>query len=260
MDKKTKIKKINFKRITALIVSGFVLANVASCSIKESKKTSNEIIGYEEFIDSEYTDIDLQVIDFFEKLKNYKNYILENKDLFSYENEVESLVMSVENFLFFKYDINSIINGHMEFNHFDNVYFHVSDGFSENMKNTIYFDGDTNIKASDLSKKGMYDIIQIAQEIVTDLKSELSNYFSYNKYSEFVENGELLLLPKESNFDKFLQLICIGSNENRNSYDNYYSYKNTIIEFKDSFNEDFSEALEIIDDAKEKVNTWIKNR
>lgn len=264
-NKGVKVKKINGKRIVALVLSGFVLAGTLSYCSKKEEKTLDELIGYEDFIDDEYTEIDLTTISFFDKLKTFKDYILTNygssEFFFGSDYEIESVCTSVYNLLFYGFDIDTIINGYTKVDESTGENYKFTGGFSEYMRDNIYYSGDTNIKFSDLSKKGQYIIIQMARDITYDLHENFESLNEYNSCKSFLENGEKLLLVEDSSIsDKFLTKEYLGKNPTTSDYHRYYSYKLGKIEVTDTVKNDFDEALQMIEDAKDKVSDWLDEK
>lgn len=235
--------KINQEKITALILSGFVLAGTLSYSLKNTNNSSDNTINYTQFINDELEENDLNVIKLFENIDNYKNNIIKNDDIelkIKMNNEAEIICSCIYKFLFEDFTLDNMINGSITIDKETNQKYYLSRYFSDDMLNNISYSGNDEIKFNNLSEKGKYTIIQMAKNIVFPLYEKFEISVEYDSYKNFLENGEELLLNQKNNLkDKVIDEVFLGDNPNSLNYEKYYSQKNEKVETKENIDNVF---------------------
>ena len=239
--------KINQEKITALILSGFVLVGTLGYSLKNTNDSSDNTINYNQFIDDELKEDDLNVIELFKKIDNYKNHIIENDDVefkSKMNNEAEIICSSIYKFLFSDFTLDNMINGSVTVDKETNQKYYLSCYFSDDMLKNISYSGNVEIKFNDLSEKGKYTIIQMAKNIVFPLYEKFEISVEYDSYKNFLENSEELLLNQENNLKSdIIDEVFLGDNPNSLNYEKYYSQKNEKVETKENIDNIFSKNI-----------------
>ena len=255
-----KFKTINNKKIIAVILSGFIIVNMAGCS-KTNTVTQQDYEHYnqETTIENEEPQINpiepnINPVIEQETTPNIEtnsgtnsNY---NNSVKTYSNEDEQ---AIETFNNLEEDITNILNSETVSNAKDKA-----KGVFITIVDFLFYDSEINgVTFNELTDSGKQKVLEIAYSIDTKIENKFPNYKetisetakdAFNKASELIKKGANNL--KEFSKEK------LGE-------ENY----NAIIDVKDEFVDYTKEAIDIIGDVgsdlldggKEYIKNWYEN-
>lgn len=256
------------RTITVLLIIAIIIGALIGVGTWLKSEAKIEPVDYDAIMQQEYGEHDLEVIDFFNRVKEYGVYVAncpEGTFLFGEDKEASSVHHTAYNFVFYNFSLDEIINGYIILNLLSNETMKITGGFSENMRNSISYDRNLDIRFQDLSQKAQYEIIQIADEIANIVSPKVSE--EYKLSTVFIKNADLLLLgKKEGLVHEMFKDIYLGDapqeascNERMDRYYNYYLALNSIIENEGALKRDFEEGKENIAGLIESIKSKIGN-
>ncbi len=248
-----KIKKINYKKIICILLSGFMVVTISGCSKTDSSLNKTyEKNNETQISDNKFNEVDSSQTqpEFNENIIQEENNNQTNEKTANYSQNDETAIATFNSI---EEEIDDILNSENVTNAKEKV-----KGTFITIVDFIFYDSEINgVTFDELTDSGKQKVLEIANKIDTKIENKFPNYKdtisdttkkAFNKASELIKKGA-------ENISEF--------SKEKLGEENY----NAIIDAKDEIIDYTKEAITIIGDVgsdifssgKEYIKNWYEN-